>query len=140
MEEFMTTARSFTQVLFIVLTCVVLLSAGTAAPIEFTGAYTLGAPSAADNDVQLSISFNVTNHTSSGISGATLALHDPRAARVTYGEITGIAIAAGGSVEVTGSFRIPKALHDSWQKGSSPAVSVNYDDADGNAVKAFIQF
>ncbi|MBZ5523769.1 MAG: hypothetical protein LAP21_16165 [Acidobacteriia bacterium] len=136
----MLNARSFTQVLCLVLASVVLLSASTTASSEFTGAYVLGAPTAAGNEIQLSISFNVANNTSSGISNATLAVHDPRAARVTYGEITGISIAAGDSVRATGFFKVPKSLHDSWQRGNTPAVSVTYNDADGNAVKAFIQF
>lgn len=135
----MFSTRSLFLVLAVVLTSLV-LSACAAPATEFTGAYTLGAPSAAGGDVQLSISFNIANNTSSGVASGTLALHEPRAARVTYGEITGISIDAGGSARVTGSFKVPQALYDSWQKGSSPAVSLSYTDADGNAVRAFIQF
>lgn len=133
----------FTRSLFLVLLVVLsslALSAGVAPESEFTGAYTLGNPSAAGHDVQISISFSIANNTSSGVNNAVLALHEPQAARITYGEITGISIGAGGKVQVTGSFKVPRGLYEAWQKGSSPAASISYSDADGNATRAFIQF
>jgi hypothetical protein len=135
----MFSTRSLFLVLLVVLGTLA-LRAGAAPASEFTGAYALGAPSAAGHDVHISISFNLVNNTSSGVDNATLALHEPRAARVTYGEITGISIAAGGSARVTGSFKVPQALYDAWRKGSSPAVSLSYSNVEGNAVKAFVQF
>ena len=107
---------------------------------EFTGSYSLGSVTAAGHDVQIMISLEVVNNTSANVSNATLSLHDPRAGRVTYGDITGVSIVAGGSSQASGSFTVPRALYDSWRKGSSPAMSLNYNDADGNAVRAFIQF
>jgi hypothetical protein len=135
----MFSARSLFTVLFVVLISL-LLNAGANTAGEFSGSYTLGAPSAAGRDIQISITFNIENNTSSGVDRGVLSLHEPQAARVTFGEITGISIAAGGSSRVTGSFRVPRALYESWQKGSSPAVSIHFNDAEGNSVRAFIQF
>ncbi|MBZ5520982.1 MAG: hypothetical protein LAP21_01855 [Acidobacteriia bacterium] len=136
----MFSARSLLFLILCVVTTSLAWGACAAPDNEFTGAYTLGAPSAAGHDVHVSISFSVANNTSSDVSNATIALHEPRAARVTYGEITGVSIGAGGKLQVTGSFKVPHALYESWRKGSSPAVSLSFRDADGNAVRAFIQF
>jgi hypothetical protein len=41
---------------------------------------------------------------------------------------------------VTGSFKVPRQLYESWQKGSSPAMSVSFTDASGKPVQMFIEF
>ena len=116
------------------------LSAFAAPVSDFSGTYTLGAATAAGKDVQLSIMLTVANNTSSSIGNATISLHEPNAGRVVYGRLAGLSLAAGTSTQVNGSFRIPRGLYESWQKGSSPAMSVTYSDAHGNPVQAFIQF
>ena len=116
------------------------LSAFAAPTSNFSGTYTLGAAAAAGKDVQLTIMLTVANNTSSSIGNATISLHEPNAGRVTYGQLAGVALAAGKSTHVNGSFRIPQGLYESWQKGSSPAMSVTYSDAQGNPVQTFIQF
>lgn len=116
------------------------LSAFAAPASDFSGAYTLGATAAAGKDVQITIMLTVANNTSSSIGNATISLHEPNAGRVIYGQLTGLSLAAGSSTHVNGSFRIPQGLYESWQKGSSPAMSVTYSDAQGNPVQTFIQF
>ncbi|HEX3587931.1 MAG TPA: hypothetical protein VH024_18160 [Candidatus Angelobacter sp.] len=116
------------------------LSAFSAPASDFSGTYTLGAVAAAGKDVQLTIMLNVANNTSSSISNATISLHEPNAGRVVYGQLTGLSLASGSSTHVSGSFRVPRGLYESWQKGSSPAMSVTYSDAQGNPVQTFIQF
>ena len=116
------------------------LSAFSAPASDFSGTYTLGAPAATGKDVQLTIMLNVANNTSSSISNATISLHEPNAGRVIYGRLAGLALAAGSSTQISGSFRVPQGLYQSWQKGSSPAMSVTYSDAQGNPVQTFIQF
>jgi hypothetical protein len=112
-----------------------------AAPADgFTASYSLGAPTASGPDVQITISLTVTNNTSSDISNASIALHDPRAARVTYGMLNGLALPAGAATRVSGSFKVPRHLYESWQKGSSPAMSVSFTDADRKPVQMFIEF
>jgi hypothetical protein len=106
----------------------------------FAATYSLGAPAASGADVQLNISLAVTNHNSFDVSNASITLHDPRAARVTYGNLNGLALPAGRATRVTGSFKVPRHLYESWQKGSSPAMSVSFTDADGNRVQTFIEF
>jgi hypothetical protein len=116
------------------------LSAFAASSSDFSGTYTLGAPAAAGKDVQLTIMLNVANNTSSSISNATISLHEPNAGRVVYGRLAGLSLVAGNSTQISGSFRVPRGLYESWQKGSSPAMSVTYNDAQGNPVQQFIQF
>jgi hypothetical protein len=116
------------------------LSAFAASSSDFSGTYTLGAPAAAGKDVQLTIMLNVANNTSSSISNATISLHEPNAGRVVYGRLAGLSLVAGNSTQISGSFRVPLGLYESWQKGSSPAMSVTYNDAQGNPVQQFIQF
>ena len=116
------------------------LSAFAVSASDFTGKYTLGAPAAAGNDVQITIMLTVANNTSSNISNATIELHEPRAGRIVYGKLAGVSLAAGAGTQVNGSFRVPQDLYQSWQKGSSPAMSITYNDASGNPVQAFIQF
>jgi hypothetical protein len=116
------------------------LSAFAAPASDFSGTYTLGAAAAAGKDVQLTIMLTVANNTSSSVSNATISLHEPKAGRVIYGQLAGLALASGSSTQINGSFRVPQALYQSWQKGSSPAMSVTYNDAQGNPVQAFIQF
>jgi hypothetical protein len=134
----MISARTSLRILAVVTFSLVLSAFGAAG--DFTGSYTLGAPSAAGNDVQLTIMLSVANNTSSTVSNATIALHEPKAGRVVYGQLAGLSLAPGGSTHISGSFRVPQALYDSWQKGSSPAMSVTYNDAKGNPVQSFIQF
>jgi hypothetical protein len=135
----MISARTSLRVLSFVLLAFA-LSAFAASSGDFSGAYTLGAPAAAGKDVQITIMLNVANNTSSSIANATISLHEPNAGRVIYGRLAGLALAAGSSTHVSGSFRVPQGLYESWQKGSSPAMSVTYSDAQGNPVQAFIQF
>jgi hypothetical protein len=106
----------------------------------FTGRYSLGAPAASGADVQITISLAVINNNSFDVSNASIALHDPRAGRVTYGSLTGIVLPAGGATRVSGSFKVPRQLYESWQKGSSPAMSVSFTGANGNPVQMFIDF
>jgi hypothetical protein len=135
----MISARTSLRILAVVSLSLV-LSAFAAPESDFTGAYKLGAASAAGKDVQLTIMLTVVNNTSSSISNATIALHEPAAGRVIYGKLAGLSLAAGARTQISGLFRVPKGLYDSWQKGSSPAMSVSYSDAQGNPVQAFIQF
>jgi hypothetical protein len=116
------------------------LSAFAAPTSDFSGTYTLGAAAAAGKDVQITIMLNVANNTSSSIGNATISLHEPNAGRVVYGQLTGLSLASGSSTHVSGSFRVPHGLYESWQKGSSPAMSVTYNDAQGSPVQSFIQF
>ena len=116
------------------------LSAFAAPANDFSGTYTLGAAAAAGKDVQITIMLTVANNTSSSIGNATISLHEPQAGRVIYGQLAGLSLAAGSSTHVSGSFRVPQGLYESWQKGSSPAMSVTYSDAQGNPVQTFIQF
>lgn len=106
----------------------------------FSGSYSLGAPVASGADVEITISLAVTNNNSFDISNASIALHDPRAARVTYGSLDGLALPAGAATQVSGSFKVPRQLYESWQKGSSPAMSVTFTDAHRKPVQTFIEF
>ncbi|HMC29818.1 MAG TPA: hypothetical protein VKL99_03220 [Candidatus Angelobacter sp.] len=106
----------------------------------FTASYSLGSPAAAGADVQITISLAVTNNSSSNVSNASIALHDPRAARVTYGSLNGLALPAGAATQVSGSFKVPRQLYESWQRGSSPAMSVSFTDANRKPVQMFIEF
>ena len=124
----------------VVLLFALALSAFAASAGDFTGTYKLGAAAAAGKDVQITIMLNVANNTSSSIGNATISLHEPNAGRVIYGQLSGLSLAAGKSTHVNGSFRVPQGLYESWQKGSSPAMSVTYSDAQGNPVQTFIQF
>ena len=135
----MISARASLRILAVVLLSLV-LSAFAAPEGDFTGTYKLGAASAAGKDVQLTIMLTVANNTSSSISNATIALHEPNAGRVTYGKVAGLSLAAGAGTQVSGVFRVPQSLYQSWQNGSSPAMSVSYADAHGNPIQAFIQF
>jgi len=135
----MISARTSLRVLGLVLLAFA-LSAFAASSSDFSGTYTLGPAAAAGKDVQLTIVLNVANNTSSSIGNATISLHEPNAGRVVYGRLAGLALAAGSSTQISGSFRVPQGLYESWQKGSSPAMSVTYNDPQGNPVQAFIQF
>ena len=135
----MISARTSLRFFSVVLLALV-LSAFAAPASDFSGTYTLGAAAAAGKDVQITIMLTVANNTSSGISNATISLHEPSAGRVIYGQLAGLSLAAGSSTHVSGSFRVPQGLYESWQKGSSPTMSVAYSDAQGNPVQTFIQF
>jgi hypothetical protein len=135
----MISARTSLRI-FAVLLLALTLSAFAAPASDFSGSYTLGAAAAAGKDVQLTIMLTVANNTSSSIGNATISLHEPQAGRVIYGQVAGLSLAAGSSTHVSGSFRVPQGLYESWQKGSSPAMSVTYNDAQGNPVQSFIQF
>ncbi len=92
----MISARS--TFLFVCVVVVSLAMVASAAPAgDFTARYSLGAPAAAGEAVQITISLAVANNTSSDIT-------------------------------------------KSWQKGSSPAMSVSFSDANGAPVRTFIEF
>jgi hypothetical protein len=138
MEETML-SRTLPRVLTVVLLALA-LSAFAAPTNDFTGTYTLGVPATVGKEVRLTIMLTVANNTSSTISNAMIELHEPKAGRIVYGRIAGLSLASGGPTQVSGSFRIPLELYGSWQKGSSPAMSVTYNDAKGIPVQTFIQF
>lgn len=135
----MISARSISLSVLVVVSFLAMVA--YAAPAgNFTGRYSLGAPVAAGEDVQVTISLDLTNNNSFDIHNAAIALHDPRAARLTYGSLNGLLLAAGATTPVSGSFKVPRALFESWQKGNSPAMSVSFSDADGKPVRMFIEF
>src|SRR5258708_2699842 len=71
----MISARS--TFLFVCVVVVSLAMVASAAPAgDFTARYSLGAPAAAGEAVQITISLAVANNTSSDITNATIALHD----------------------------------------------------------------
>lgn len=107
---------------------------------DFTGSYSLGTPSPSGQNVQLNISLSLVNNTSSGIRNATITLHDPNAARVTYGELNGISLPANTQTDVNGVFTVPQSLYEAWQTGSAPALSVAYTNARGKQMRTFIEF
>jgi hypothetical protein len=129
-----------TLLLAVVVFAALAMMASAAPAADFTARYSLGVPVAAGEAVQITISLAVTNNTSSDITNAAIALHDPRAARVTYGSLTGLSLPAGAATQVNGSFKVPRSLYESWQKGSSPAMSVSFADTNGATVRAFIEF
>jgi hypothetical protein len=135
----MISARTSLRITVLILVALT-LSAFAAPASDFSGTYTLGAAAAVGKDVQLTITLTVANNTSSSIGNATISLHEPNAGRIVYGQLAGLSLAAGKSTKVNGSFRVPQGLYESWQKGSSPAISVTYSDAQGNSVQTFIQF
>ena len=135
----MISARRLVLSLCVLLAAVALTANATMAG-DFSGSYSLGAPSAAGDSVQLTISLTITNNTGADVRNAVVALHEPKAARVTYGQLTGLALPAGSGAQVNGSFTVPRALYESWQKGSSPAMSVSFTDAKGSPVRSFIEF
>jgi len=106
----MISARTSLRLFSVVLLALV-LSAFAAPASDFSGTYTLGADAAAGKDVQITIMLTVANNTSSGISNATISLHEPSAGRVIYGQLAGLSLAAGGSTHVSGSFRVPQGLY-----------------------------
>jgi len=112
----------------------------TATAEGFTARYSLGVPAASGEDVQITISLAVSNNNAFDVNNASIALHDPRAARLTYGSLHGLVLPAGRATQVSGSFKVPRRLYDSWQKGSSPAMSVSFTDAGGKPVQMFIEF
>jgi hypothetical protein len=125
--------------MFLIVASFLAMSAHAAAN-AFTATYSLGAPAATGDDVQITISLVVTNNTSSDASNASITLHDPRAARVTYGNLNGLALPAGAATPVNGSFTVPRQLYESWKKGSSPAMSVSFTDANRKPVQMFLEF
>lgn len=135
----MISARHIVRALCLIVASLV-LSAFAAPAGGFSGSYKLGTATASESGVQLTISLAISNNTSSAISNATISLHEPRAARVIYGQLNGVALPAGARTAVSGSFTVPQELYDSWKKGSSPAMSVSFADAKGNPVRAFIEF
>jgi hypothetical protein len=124
--------------MFLVLAAFMAMSA--VAADGFTATYSLGAPAAAGDDVQITISLAVTNNTSSDASNASITLHDPRASRVTYGSLNGLTLPAGAATPVNGSFKVPRQLYESWKNGSSPAMSVSFTDANRKPVQMFLEF
>jgi hypothetical protein len=126
--------------MFLVLAAFLAMAVYAAAAGGFAASYSLGAPAAAGENVQITISLVVTNNTSSDASNASIALHDPRAGRVTYGSLNGLALPAGASTPVSGSFTVPRQLYESWKKGSSPAMSVSFTDANRKPVQMFLEF
>src|SRR6476619_1571771 len=136
----MISARTSLRLISVVLLALALSAFAAPAASDFSGTYTLGAAAAAGKDVQLTIMLTVANNTSSSIGNATISLHEPQAGRFVYGQLSGLSLTAGSSTQVSGSFRVPQALYQSWQKGSSPAMSVTFSDAHGNPVQSSIQF
>jgi hypothetical protein len=135
-------SRSFLVVcMFLVLAAFLAVAVHAAAETAgFAASYSLGAPAGTGGDVQITISLAVTNKNSFDVSNASITLHDPRAARVTYGNLNGLVLPSGKAVPVSGSFKVPRQLYESWRKGSSPAMSVSFTDAQGNPVQMFIEF
>jgi len=132
--------RFFVVCMFLVLTAFLATVAHAVVSSGFAASYSLGAPVASGADVQITISLAVTNNNSFDVSNASITLHDPRAARVTYGSLNGLALPAGAATPVSGSFKVPRQLYESWQKGSSPAMSVSFTDANRKPVLMFIEF
>ncbi len=136
----MISRRSLFLCLCLLAACSAGIASAAALAEGFSGSFSLGVPAASGTDVQVTISLAVTNNNSFDVSNASIALHDPRAARVTYGSLNGLVLPAGSATRVNGSFKVPRQLYESWQNGSSPAMSVSFTDAQGKPAQMFIEF
>ncbi|PYP85518.1 MAG: hypothetical protein DMG65_20505 [Candidatus Angelobacter sp. Gp1-AA117] len=135
----MSFAKRNLKVLMMVVALLAMLACAPGAS-DFTGSYSLGTPSPSGQNVQINISLSLVNNTSSSIRNATITLHDPNAARVTYGELNGISLPANTQADVNGVFTVPQSLYEAWQTGSAPAISVAYTNTRGKQVRTFIEF
>lgn len=132
----MISARKIIRALCLVLTSLV-LSAFAAPAGDFSGTFT--APVAAGKGLPITISHNVANNTSSDISNAAIAMHEPTAGPVTYEQLNSLSLPAGADTRASGSFTVPQGIYKSWQKSSFPAMSVSFRDVQGSQVRSLIQ-
>ena len=114
----MISARTSLRISAVLLLALALSAFAAPAASDFSGTYTMGAAAAAGKDVQLTIMLTVANNTSSSISNATIALHEPQAGRIVYGQLAGLSLVAGKSTQVNGSSACPRPCTSPGKKAA----------------------
>jgi len=126
------------KVAFSLLICLILLLPASAQQAStFTAHFQTGAPVTKDSNVQVTLSFRLTNSTSDNVRGATVKLVSPIAIQPTYATFSEVNVAAGESIVLTQSVTVPQREFARWQQGS-PALRLEYYNAEGQKVGKLI--
>jgi hypothetical protein len=106
---------------------------------DFAGIYDVRDVIDLGAQVGLTMTLEVVNYSGADVTDAIIALEDPGDPNTPYGFFPAVSILYRDHVRVSGSFTVPSSEYDSWQESGLPSLSIEFYDADGNAVERPIE-
>jgi hypothetical protein len=106
---------------------------------EFSGFYRISDASVSGETVSLTLTLRLSNHSGADVSNATVLLRDWILPSRNYGTFASVNVAAGRTVQLSGTFQVPQHEYQSWQQGRHPFLMIEYADAAGNKVRRPIE-
>jgi hypothetical protein len=137
-QVFMSTTRpDWCVVVAALLACIALLARGPRVTADngrdFAGTYSVSDESQAGDATSLTFSMRVFNYSGADVSNATVALEDSDQPGVTYATFPDVSIAPNDSAQFSAQATLPSVEVARWQQGSSPRVTVQFTDGDGQS-------
>ena len=102
-------------------------SAGTGR--DFSGFYELSNVAEAPDEVSVTFTVRVFNHSDADVHDVTLTLEDPLLPDQEFGTLQSTFIGSGGSIVLRGDFVLPAREYESWQKGVPPTLRIEFSTA-----------
>ena len=106
---------------------------------DFAGFYELSDVSESGSTCQLTFTVRVFNYSDADVNNATLVLQDPLVPRAVYATFTGVEIRDRGNVRLSTQVTVPRREYESWLKGGSPALDVQYTSAEGKSLRRRVE-
>jgi hypothetical protein len=106
-------------------------------PFTVVSAVNLLAKNKTANKVTVSFSARVFNDSPADLLDATITLQHAAFSQ-PLATFSGISIPRGGSVVLTQEFSAPKALYDTWNRGSVMSLRITSKGIDGNQIRHFV--
>lgn len=117
--------------------CLILLLSSNLAAVEnqrgFAGFYQAQKTSDGTQTVQVTLAIRFFNYSRSNVSDGVLELRDSLPPHKVVASLSQVSIIAGGSLQVTGDFTLPRSEYVRWQNGGHPEMTIEFRDADGHS-------
>src|SRR6266568_499179 len=81
------------------------------------------------------LTLRLVNHSGMHVSNATVLVRDPVIRGLNYGSFPNVNIPAGKTVSISGIFQIPQHEYESWRRGRTPSLTIEYTDASGKHMR-----
>jgi len=105
---------------------------------DFAGFYEEVSATDLSESRYVSLKFKIFNYSDADVSGATIRISD-RFMNETKWSLGGVSIEDRQSVVVSGEFAVAQSEYENWQRGGSPHLTVEYQNAQGVKVQRVVE-
>ena len=103
--------------------------------VGISGFYHYSDVSISGDTASPTLTIRLVNHGGMHVSNATILVRDPVIRGLNYGSFPNVNIPAGKTVSISGIFQIPQHEYESWRRGRTPSLTIEYTDASGKHMR-----